>query len=793
MGARRRTLKWAVGVVVTLALLLAVTAIGAIFWLMQSGKPVRHGELRLTGLSAPVQVRWDDWGVPHLSGQSGVDLAMVQGFLHANDRMTQMELGRRAASGRLSEVIGNATLDLDIEARTLRLRAVAEIMWEAMEAESRQWLVAYSQGVNAWLMMRRHDLPPALRLLRIEPEPWTVIDSLSFVVLMARDLSFWQGRPEELRFEWLSRFDVEGTRELLGVPDAHVPDAILSAARYGIQGAAPVRRTRAPSGSTSQALHVSPPAASGSNNWAIGAARSADGLPLVANDLHLPMVLPATWYQVHLRAPDYQVMGISLPGMPGVVVGQSEHLAWSLTSAMVDDHDLFFEQVDPAILRVLRGDGWVPLEIEHTEILVRGQEPVTLTLRATDHGPLLPADQQNGLPARSLAWTAYLAGDPLAAFVHLARAQSVDEIPDGIGSFTAPAQNLVAADRRGGLLHVLMGGLPERRLGDGRVPAPGWDPAYGWDGLRDAATNPRLPPGNDTLVTANDDMRPPDYALPLVHDVDLPARAQRIRDLLERRPEWRANDMATIQTDVVSLYARELVALSAGEHSGTAAQAYESLAGWDGAMSLEGPSALFVLFEQRLAEAVFGNKVDLGRVSGPVLRTWLLRLLRGDMSEAWFEGDTAAAEGRHAVIERTLAQVWDEGVARWGAEVGRWSYGDLNQLTLRHPLGVVPIVGRYLDRGPFAVAGSATTVAAFVGAWSPRSRYPAFGPTIRWISVVGDGDRSLVALPGGQSGHPFDRHYDDQIELFFQERMRPVTWSEEAIRGATVSILNLTP
>lgn len=784
--ARRRTLIRVGGALASFALLVVLGAGAAAFWLAQSGRPVRDGELHLAGLYAPVEVRWDAWGVPHLAGESGRDLAMALGYLHANDRMTQLELGRRAAAGRLSELFGAATLEADIEARTLRLRRTAEAIWADMEAESRQWLVAYSQGVNAWLAARGRDLPPTLRLLGARPEPWTAVDSLSFVLLMARELSFWQGRPEEQRFAWLARLGGERLRDLLGEPDVHLPEAIVAAA---------ARRAAAPGMPAPVSGRAAAAVATGSNGWAVGATRSADGLPLVANDLHLPMRLPGTWYQAHLRAPDYEAMGITLPGMPGVVVGQSRHLAWAFTSAMIDDHDIFFEQVDDALTRVLRGDAWQPLRVERAEIGVRGGEPHRLTLRTSDRGPLLPADPARGLPARSLAWTAYLAGDPLAPFMHLARARTVEEVPAGITSFVAPAQNLIAADQAGGLLHVLLGRVPERRRSDGRLPAPGWDPAYGWAGLRDAATNPRVPPINDALVSANDDARPPDYTLPLVGDHDLPARANRIRLLLERRPVWHANDMAALQTDIVSLYAREVVALSAGEYTGAAALAYERLAGWDGRMAFEGPSALFVLFERRLAEAVFGARVDLAQVSGPVRRGWLLRLLRGHMSAAWFDAAATggAAVARDAVIARALAEAWHEGVARWGENVARWPYGELNRLELHHPLGALPLLGAVVNRGPFVVEGSATTVAAFGSPWPLEGRPVAAGPTVRWISVVGDGDRSLAVLPGGQSGHPFDRHYDDQLERFLQGRMRALAWSEEAIARATVSVLRLLP
>ena len=770
------------GLLLALALLLLAAA-GAALWLLNSGRPLREGDLPLPGLAAPVEVRWDALGVPHLKGASGRDLALALGFLHANDRMTQLELGRRAAAGRLSEVFGEATVQADIEARTLRLRRAAEALWQRLGPESRAWFEAYAAGVNAWLTSRGGDLPPELKLFGVHPEPWTPVDSLGFVFLMARDLSFWQGRPEELRFEWLRRFGPDRTRDLLGEPDLHIPEAILALARPQAALVA-----RGPAGEPAPSL---PP---GSNNWAVGASRSTEGLPLVANDLHLPLRLPGLWYLAHFRAPDFEAMGITLAGVPGVIVGQNRDLAWALTNAMMDDQDLFFEELDAAGERVRRGDAWVPVATEQVEMVVRGQPAVPLTLRATDRGPLLPPDPVRGLPARSLAWTAYLQGDPLAAFLHLARARRVAEVPAGIADFVCPAQNLVVADREGGLLHVVLGRIPKRRLGDGRLPAPGWDPAYGWDGLLDAGASPRRLPVDDTLATANDDIRPPGRPSPLVGDFDIPARRQRIQELLAGKPRWSAEEMAAMQNDVVSDYAREVVARSTGPHAGAAGKAHAALAGWDGRMAEKGASALFAIYEQHLITALFGDEIELERVSGPVRRAWLLRSLRDQMDPAWFDDRrTPQREDRAAIIERALAEAWEEGVAHWGEAVAQWPYAEQHRLELRHPLGVLPLLGRLFDRGPFPLAGSATTLAAFPSPWPGPGQPVRAGPTMRWVAVAGDGDRSRAVLPGGQSGHPLDAHYDDQLDAFLHGHTYSLAWSEAAIARSTISALHLRP
>jgi penicillin amidase len=814
-------------VLALVALALAVLA-GGFFYLKGRGLPRRSGSGRVEGLAGPVRVRFDRWAVPHVLAEAELDLAAALGYLHANDRMTQLELGRRSCAGRLAEVVGERALPADRRALTLRLRTAAERLAASAGPQSAAWLEAYARGVNGWLAERRADLPPELALLGAKPEPWTSADSLCFALLMARDLSFPAGHVEEARYRLLQGLGVARTRDLLGFPDLHVPEGILSPqAAVAAADAAPtgggeaqlsavlaapsIPGAVAPDGRASSAATAAVPAvraipaeegsgdlgtdqpALGSNDWAVGASRSRTGAPLVANDPHLPLGLPSTWYQVHLRAPGFEVAGMTLPGLPGVVIGQSSRLAWALTNVELDDHDLFFEELDAAGERVRRGRQWVPLAVETAVIPLRGGGGEEILLRSTDRGPLLAADPERGLPPRSLAWTAYEPADPLSAFLGLARARSVDEVPSRLSGYVTPCQNLVVADREGGLLYTVLGRVPERRRGDGRLPAPGWDPAYGWDGLRPRELNPSVPrPDDDLLVTANHDIRPPGYALPFFANFYPADRARRIEERLRSEPSWDAAGFGRLQTDVVSLYARDVVAKLAGPWDGDARLAYEALAGWDGAMDLAGPAALFLLVERELLDGIFGDEARAAGLPPFGSGARLLRLLEGGMDPAWFDdAGTPAPESRDQQVGRALARAWQEAVRRWGREAAAFRYGELHRLLLAHPLGSLPLLGRWLNRGPLAVAGAASSIAAFGGSWQGAAQSVRFGPSMRWVSDVADPDRSLAMLPGGQSGHPADPHYADQVAGFFAGTLRPLAWSEEAIAGATASVLVL--
>lgn len=802
----RTLLKAATG----LCLLIGLVAVAVWLWLRGSGRPIRQGEQVLAGLSAKVEVTWDRWGVPHIAAETEEDASAALGWVHANDRFAQMELGRRAGRGRLAEILGEAGYEADVYFRTLRYGAIAERMLQMASPRSRRLLDAYAEGVNGWLAARDGDLPPAMRLLAIQPEPWQPVDSLSFALLMARDLSFWNDRPEEERYRWLRHFGTEGTRDLLDLPDLHIPEEILRLATAVDRSGA-----GAPGeGSTGDEVGDRP--SPGSNNWALSGLRTASGKPLLANDPHLGLFLPSVWYQAMVRSPQYEASGMTLPGTPGVIIGRGPNIAWAFTNTMLDDHDLFFEQLDETGQRYRRGETWRPLQGQEEVIQVRGGAARTITVYSTDIGPLLPADPLRGLPPRSLAWTAQFGGDPVAALFALAGTETATEALGVIEPYTCPAQNLVATFANGELLYTVLGRIPRRRgeghgieealatprQGLGRLPAPAWDPSYGWDGLRPRESNPTviLPPdgtSGDMLVTANHDIRPQDYGWPLAADFFTPHRAERITQRLRQTTAWQRQGMADLQLDVTSLYARDLVAALATDAeglSGDAAKAYEALRRWDGAMELNGPAALYALTERNLLRGLLMDEVEVSGVKPFADKDRLLRLLRGHMAERWFDDlTTDAIELRTDVVALALRDAWREGSERWGDDVETWSFGWLHRLTLRHRLDAIPVLGRWYRRGPYEVAGSATTIAAFGAQWNGERQDIIYGPSMRWVVDWETPQFAFAKLPGGQSGHPADTHYDDQIEPFLAGELHRAPWSEEAVRDAAVSTLVLAP
>ncbi|NIU72741.1 MAG: hypothetical protein GWN71_03885, partial [Gammaproteobacteria bacterium] len=404
---------------------------------------------------------------------------------------------------------------------------------------------------------------------------------------------------------------------------------------------------------------------------------------------------------------------------------------------------------------------------------------------------------ERGLPARSLAWTTATAGDLPAIGMTLARTRRVQDLIGQLESHISPAQNLVVGDRDGGVLFTAIGRVPIRGAGDGQLPSPAWDPAYHWQGLHPQISNRTvINPDADMFVTANHRIEGEtgDGRAPVPGaEFDTPYRAHRIFELLLARDQWSPDDIAAVQSDVVSAYALHMTEMLAGDYDGTAASAYGMLASWDGTMAGAGAPALFTLLEQHLREAVFDETAAHG--VGRIASRWrLVHVLSGAARHDWFDDEsTTNVETREEILSAALSGAWAEANALWGEDPEGWDYGAIHRLHLDNPLGSVPLLGGWFNRGPVPFPGSATTVAAFGGSAGDAWQRIAYGPSMRWVSSLADPDGSLAIMPLGQSGHPADPHYDDQLEAYRSGGMRPVRWSPEAAAAAAVSSLTLVP
>ena len=816
----KRLLQWLGASLLTLLVLL----LGLLLWYRQASLPTYEGTLRVAGLTAPLQIRRDAQAVPHIVAAGEADALFGLGYVHAQDRLWQMHFNRRVAQGRLAELVGPPGVDTDRFIRTLGLTTLAQALLDALDADTRALLDAYVAGVNAALATRNGPLPPEFVLLREPaPERWTPLDSARWALLMALDLSQ-EWRDELARLRLAARFTLAEINDLRPPPgsDAVVPTADYPAL-YRVMGlfrpaaAAPAPSSAAPQPGPRQApaalaeltsfAGLGVGAGLGSNNWVVAGSRSASGKPLVASDPHLALTAPSIWLLARLQAPDFNVAGATLPGLPWVLIGRNDRVAWGVTSTHGDGADLYVERLhptDPALYQTPQG--WARFEERTETIKVRGGDDVSLTVRRTRHGPVVsgvlgsaPGSADALLDSArhvlALRWAAAEPGDrTLAAVRALNRAHNSAEAQRAIEGWSLSQQYFVFADADGRIGMQVSGRYPRRAADNdlnGIVPAPGWDARYDWQGLVPASELPReIDPPRGWIATANDNLVPPGYPYRLGHDFALPYRAQRIAQLLAARDRHDLKSMQAIQTDQRSLAAPELVAALSATLGSTqpdrpaARLALARLQAWDGTLAAEAPEPLLLhAWLRKLRLAIFED--DLGEFAA-------VTVARSEMTQALLNVLTGQARARDwcdrqgtprvETCAQLAAETLDAAVAELTEQSGRdvlgLRWGDVHVARLEHrPLSNVAAL-RSLFEHRVPVGGDAHSPA--VAALSPNPQSP-------FVAVHGAGARLVFDLAAplaegggawvlstGQSGHPLSDHYGDQTELWQRGRYLPV-------------------
>lgn len=782
---------------VVLLLLLAVA--GAWLWLQES-LPKIDGEAQLKGLAAPVEVVRDAEGVPHIFAKSERDAWFAIGYAHAQDRLWQMEFQRRVAEGRLSEFLGELAYDTDRLMRTVGMARTAEAIVAKLDPETRGALEAYSAGVNAYLASDP-VLPIEFHLLRVKPAPWKPADSVSWLMVMAWDLSA-NWRTELGRLRYAARLGREKAAQLIppypGDKEAPLPDF---SALYG--DLRPV---------ASALLEISPPTehAIGSNNWVVNGARSETGKPLLANDPHLGLQAPALWYLAHLSTPTFNVVGGTLPGLPFIVLGHNDDLAWSMTTTLGDTQDLFVERVapdDPS--SYLTPTGRAKFEVREEVIHVRGEER-RIKVRTTRHGPVI-SDVVKGMDAATpkghviaLAWTA-LSDDNATARAGLAlnRARNVKEFMAAARDFHAPQQNLVFADREGHIGFVAPAKVPIRRPDNeaqGRVPVPGWLAKYDWTGMLPFEQLPTLldPPAG-RIVTANHKITPPGYKPFLSVDWFPPYRADRIDELLQKTPKHSLASFAKIQSDSQSRLAREALPFARAAKPGTdeGRLAQGKLDGWNGDMAPDSPAPLvFTAWYRELTRLVYADELgDMFRDAWELRVPFMMQALRGENGfQAWCDDvRTPKVKESCAMLTGKAFDLAAIELRRRYGEPSTWRWGIAHPAASDHrPLGFFPVIKNFFNITP-ETAGDAYSVN--VGAYTIRDEERPYvnrhAGSLRAIYDLADLDRSLFMQSTGQSGNVLSPWYSDLAERWARVEYLTIPTSRDKIAAA--HRLTLTP
>ena len=790
--------------------LLAGTVAGLVgagyYLIFRRPLPKKSGEIKTAALSAPVEVFRDQWGVPHIYAQSQHDLFYAQGFVHAQDRLWQMDFNRRMVRGRLSEVLGEVALPLDRWMRILGMYRPSEQEYRLLSEETRLILQAYADGVNARL--RQGNLPVEFTLLRFRPEPWTPIDTLVWTKMMAWTLSVnWEA--EILRAQMIERLGPELTAELDMHAHALPPYVIPEGVDYSTIGSEALRRAElacrfSGAGATSGV---------GSNNWVVSGKRTDTGLPLLANDMHLGLSIPAIWYENHLSAGDLQLSGITFPGIPGIVAGHTQHVAWAFTNGFPDVQDLYLEHLrraeDGTVQYEVKGE-WLPAQVVQETIQVKGKPPVVEEVVLTRHGPIINklAPDFSGEQPLALRWTAYEPGRIMDSMNQMCRAQNCYEFEQALQNWDVPSQNTVFADTQGNIAYRLTGKVPLRFKGDGRLPVPGWTDEYEWTGYIPFDEMPSaFNPPEGVIITANNRVVNESYPDYLSSDYCRGSRAERIHELIDGSKKISRDDIRQMHVDQVSIPARLLAqVLSQVETDDPELQILLGrLKGWDGSLSAASPLAGFyesfsVRLMHRLLDQHLGELAAnyIGKGITPILAEGSIL---GDRAREWLEGvlsqpdshwfDLGGGEKRDEVLRLVLRQTVDELKQALGPGVDDWAWGKLHTLTLSHPLGSVKPLDRLFNRGPYPIGGDHDTVwASGATRWDTSSK-ALVGPPFRFIADLGNLDNCLGVLLPGQSGQPSSAHYTDQLQTWLKGEYHPMYFSREQVEKGAKSKLIL--
>jgi penicillin amidase len=781
-------------------------------WLSRRRLPPVDGTLTVPGLSAPVEVIRDRWGVPHIYAANVHDLIFAQGYVHAQDRLWQMEVNRRLATGRLSEMFGKIALETDRAVRTFGFHRLAQADWEAADDEVRAVLTAYAAGVNAFLEgpSGEKNRPVEFSLLGHLPEPWRPEDSLAFARVMIWQLSHaWYG--EIVRARLIEAVGPENAAELEIDPPKANPLTLPQGIEFnGLDPDGGLSAVRGPF------LHRG----LGSNAWTLAGSHTDTGKPILCNDMHLPLLQPGLWHQVHLVGGPFNVSGVSLPSVPLVQVGHNEHLAWGMTLAFTDCEDLFVERFDPDNPQRYQFRGaWHEAQVIRETIQVKGRaEPVVEEVIITRHGPVI--SDVVGFPQQRLAVQS-MALRPcpvLKGWFLLDQAHDWDEFVDAMRYIEAPQLNVAYADVEGNIGYWVTGKVPVRAgtcaaavgtSGPGMVPAPGWSGECEWlDEVPFEDMPHALNPARGYLVTCNQRIIDEDYPYFLGNAWMNGYRARRIVDVLEEKGRLSAADCLALQLDVTCLPGRELAQrlrnLAVDDPLQQAA--LDRLRAWDGQLRVDSVAGaiyevlryslvrnlLLSGLDRDLATQVMGQGFDLILLPASEFHghdtSVLLRLL--DDPESWW---LAQAGGREALIQQSL----DEAV-RWlrrklGADMDGWQWGKIHHTYFPHALGAQKLLNRVFSRGPFSIGGDNDTPCAT--AIHPADPYDnkAWAPSFRQIVDLGDLSRSIAIAPPGQSGHLGSRHYDDLAIAWVRGKYQPMLWTREQVEAEAEGRLILSP
>jgi penicillin amidase len=778
-------------VLAVVLLLLLVVPLAGFLWLGTS-LPQTSGRTHIAGLEGQVEIVRDPSGVPHIFATTDHDAFMALGYVHAQDRLWQMEMNRRIGAGRLSEVLGDATLDIDKFQRTMGYYRAAEGDYAAIGERSRMALDAYAAGVNAWLG-EGHPLPPEFLLLGAKPEPWRPVDSLVWEKMMSWDL----GGDYEMELLRLQLGQALGPERAAQLLPPYPQDAlnILPPEAFSIASADLLRLDR-----SLQLDYGRGGREIGSNNWVVAGSRTTTGKPMLANDPHLSASIPSIWYLAEIQGDQIHAIGATFPGLPAVVIGHNERVAWGVTNVGPDTQDLYIERINPANPNQYEVDGsWEDMAVVEETIAVDGEDqPLHWAARSTRHGPLISDVTTTGAPL-AMRWAALEPGDTtMDAFMGLNYAANWEQFVDALRLYISPSQNIVYADVEGNIGYYAPGRIPIRPEGqDGMLPVSGWDSSAEWTGY---IPFDRLPhtfnPPAGFVATANNRVVGADYPYLISNDWAPPYRAQRITQLIEQMSEGdtiSSDDMAAIQGDRTSMQVPELLPflLSVQPADDRQRQAIAYLQDWQGELGLDSVAAvIYEAWMLHLERSIFVDDLrgDLfDEMSTRANPTFLSNVLSDEaLRTSWCDNVlTVGVESCEQTALVALDAALDDLSGRAGENMAQWRWDKIHNTQYPHrPFSEVdylkPLFHRSIGNG-----GDRFTVnVAGVNLDTPYDQTHV--PGYRHIVDLADLQNSRFIQTTGQSGNVLSSHYDDFIRPHRDVQYLPMAFGRAQAAGDTL-------
>ncbi len=812
-------LKVSIGIVVSLIIIFIIG--GYIFYnSLTESLPIYEGELHATSLKSEVKIYFDSLAVPYIFANDDENVSFTLGYLHARERMFTMDMIRRAGEGRLSEIFGAETVPFDRMFRTVGLSRTAMMIKEKMNSEGLKLLEAYASGVNFYLEENKNKYPVEFDVLGYQPEEWKPEHSIIVIRMMAWELNL--GWWTDLAFtELVQKLGEEKVKEILpGYPENApiiIPTDIKKFAQINTNFIETDKAFRNFIGMTGTHL--------GSNNWVVNSQMSASGKPIIANDPHLAYRAPGIWYAAVIKSPNWNAAGVTLPGVPGIVIGKNDNISWTLTSIMTDETDFYFETLDSSHTKYLLDGSWNDLEIIEDTIKVRDVGGVPIEIKYTHRGPIISGihpynfvfnkDESTYQPI-SMRWLGNEFSDEMDSFLKINKAKNWNEFKSAVEKFNIPGQNFVFADKDGNIGYTFGGALPIRINNSTTFVYDGSSSKHDWKGFVPRNELPYLFNSSDNFIATANNKVIKDFKYHITNLWEPSSRIERITELLQAKSKHSTEDYMQYQSDVFSPYAKTIVPyiLSAFEKveikDKNLLESLQLLREWNLEMDkYQQAPAIFLTFFDKLmkntyldemGEDLFNQYVFLANV--PYRN--ILELLQNPFSDWYNDVKKNERKTRDNVIRQSLTDALDELENKIGKDVKDWQWGRLHTVTFKHAFsGVSWMLDEVINIGPYQISGDGTTIFNTEYAFSESiEKYPLFrhdpfdcelGPSMRFIYDFSKPDVFYLILTTGQSGNIFSDHYKNQTELFLNGQYMKIRTDEASINNQGNSLLKLLP